>query len=275
MDIEFPTNFFFRQYNWLVARELKAPKQEGYRERHHIFPKSIYGATKELVVVSYKDHLILHYLLYRGFQVAYGNKHENTRKMHSALIYMIRGASLARSKQDILRAQLSDLLRRASERYSAYSPEILERMSERRKEFCSRPGYSERARAAYWDKLSEEEKAAHGKRMSEIHKGSVMTPERVELLRVSTTESWKDPEIRRRRQEGLAAVRDQRIADIREKWKDPVYKEAQIAKRKETMANRTPEQTEIARANMLAANRSEKKRAALKAPRASAKRGSM
>lgn len=197
METEFPSNFFFDQYKWLLSRERSRPEEckQLYTEKHHVYPKSVFGETAEMVNVGYKHHVILHYLLYRGFQVAYGNKHEATRKMHNALICMVRGASLCNRKDHTLRSELSLFLVKASKRYASYSPEILEHMSRR------------------------------------------------------ATERYKDPKAREARRA------------------DPVWKAALLERRRKSMESRTPEQKELAYANMLRANQSEEKKEALRKKR--------
>lgn len=85
----FPTNFFTRQYSWLVLRLKAIPDSTPYQESHHVFPKSIFGDNEEKVKVSYRHHVVLHYLLWRGYQVAYGDKHNNTIKAARAVFAML------------------------------------------------------------------------------------------------------------------------------------------------------------------------------------------
>jgi len=268
METEFPSNFFFDQYKWLLSRERSRPEEckQLYTEKHHVYPKSVFGETAEMVNVGYKHHVILHYLLYRGFQVAYGNKHEATRKMHNALICMVRGASLCNRKDHTLRSELSLFLVKASKRYASYSPEILEHMSRRATERYKDPKAREASRAGY-DGMTEEARDLMRAHMSAARKGYEMPEGQKELRRAKTTNDWKDIEVREKRLQGMRESTPDRAARLRAKWADPVWKAALLERRRKSMESRTPEQKELAYANMLRANQSEEKKEALRKKR--------
>ncbi len=80
-----PLNFFTRQYFFLIDRITLIPDASLYLEKHHVYPKSIFGPNNNVIPVSYKHHLILHYLLYRGYLLAYGLKDSRTKKMACAV----------------------------------------------------------------------------------------------------------------------------------------------------------------------------------------------
>ena len=86
------TNYFFRQYFWLIRRFENFPDKDDYTEDHHIYPKAIYRESSEeytrKVSVNRKHHLILHYLLYRGFQVWLGENSFEAVRMEYAICYM-------------------------------------------------------------------------------------------------------------------------------------------------------------------------------------------
>lgn len=50
-------------------------------EKHHVFPKSIYGKNNRVVKLTPKQHYVAHALLYRGFSKRYGKNHIKTKKM--------------------------------------------------------------------------------------------------------------------------------------------------------------------------------------------------
>jgi len=60
-------------------------------EKHHIFPKSIYGENTNLVNLTCREHYIAHKLLWKTFKKRYGWKHQKTRKMALAFHIMIYG----------------------------------------------------------------------------------------------------------------------------------------------------------------------------------------
>ena len=61
------------------AASRRHPK--GYTERHHVFPVSIYGKNKRIVVLTAREHYIAHALLEKACLKRYGAKHNKTIKM--------------------------------------------------------------------------------------------------------------------------------------------------------------------------------------------------
>ena len=57
-------------------------------EKHHIFPKSIFGKNKSIVILTAREHFIAHLLLWKYYQKKYGNKNEKTKKMLNAVWWM-------------------------------------------------------------------------------------------------------------------------------------------------------------------------------------------
>lgn len=69
-----------------VAGNRTLPK--GYLEKHHIFPKSIFGKNDRIVILTGREHYIAHILLQKICEKRYGIKHKNTQKMLCAHINM-------------------------------------------------------------------------------------------------------------------------------------------------------------------------------------------
>ena len=69
-----------------VAENRTLPK--GYLEKHHIFPKSIFGKNDRIVILTGREHYIAHILLQKICEKRYGIKHKNTQKMLCAHINM-------------------------------------------------------------------------------------------------------------------------------------------------------------------------------------------
>lgn len=69
-----------------VAENRTLPK--GYLEKHHIFPKSVFGKNDRIVVLTGREHYIAHILLQKICEKRYGIKHKNTQKMLCAHINM-------------------------------------------------------------------------------------------------------------------------------------------------------------------------------------------
>lgn len=72
------------------AQERIIDKSENY-EKHHVFPVSIYGENSFTVVLSLREHYVVHWLLWKAFIKRYGASDEKTRKMAIAFHWMIYG----------------------------------------------------------------------------------------------------------------------------------------------------------------------------------------
>ncbi len=59
-----------------------------YIEKHHIFPKSIFGKDSSTIVLTAKEHFIAHFLLWKICKQRYGVNHYRTKKMHFAFNQM-------------------------------------------------------------------------------------------------------------------------------------------------------------------------------------------
>lgn len=67
------------------AEKRRPPK---LKERHHVFPISIYGPNKRIVALTPREHYVAHVLLYRAFKNRYGRKDKKTIKMLAAVILL-------------------------------------------------------------------------------------------------------------------------------------------------------------------------------------------
>ena len=57
-------------------------------EKHHIFPKSIFGKNKNVVYLTTKEHYIAHLLLWKYYKKVVGEQHNKTIKMMFAINLM-------------------------------------------------------------------------------------------------------------------------------------------------------------------------------------------
>jgi len=82
-------NKYFKWY-WSICNRAKdrVLSPDTYVEKHHIYPKSIYGQNKYLVKLTAKEHYIVHLLLWWGLRSKYGTYNENTKKMCHAFTMM-------------------------------------------------------------------------------------------------------------------------------------------------------------------------------------------
>jgi len=80
-----------RKYiRWYLAliRNSENRTIEGYSERHHVFPTSIFGKNTTIVRLTAREHFIAHKLLYKIYSLRYGSSHPKTFKMLKAITYM-------------------------------------------------------------------------------------------------------------------------------------------------------------------------------------------
>ncbi len=84
-DLSFPSHFFFRKYLELVAKLKDSESFDEPTNLHHIYPVSIFGENEITIKVTIRHHIILHYLLYRGYQEAIGPDHASSQKMSNAM----------------------------------------------------------------------------------------------------------------------------------------------------------------------------------------------
>ena len=73
--------------NLIRKAENRIPPEE-YTEKHHIFPKSIFGKNNRIVVLTGREHYIAHALLEKIYIKRYGLKDQRTIKMIYAHTYM-------------------------------------------------------------------------------------------------------------------------------------------------------------------------------------------
>jgi hypothetical protein len=72
---------YLKVYCNLIRKAENGTPPEGYTEKHHTFPKSIYGNNKRIVILSGREHYIAHALLEKVCIQRYGLNHWKTKKM--------------------------------------------------------------------------------------------------------------------------------------------------------------------------------------------------
>jgi hypothetical protein len=75
---------YLKVYCNLIRKAENRIPPEGYTEKHHIFPKSIYGNNDRVVALTAREHYVSHALLEKICIRRYGLKHNKTRKMNHA-----------------------------------------------------------------------------------------------------------------------------------------------------------------------------------------------
>ena len=75
---------YLKVYCNLIRNAENRTRPEGYTEKHHTFPVSIYGKNNRIVVLTAREHYIAHILLEKICIKRYGLYHYKTHKMNKA-----------------------------------------------------------------------------------------------------------------------------------------------------------------------------------------------
>jgi hypothetical protein len=79
---------YLKVYCNLIRKAENRTPPEGCVERHHTFPKGIFGDNNRIVVLTPREHYISHLLLEKIYIKRYGVGNENTRKMTLTCVMM-------------------------------------------------------------------------------------------------------------------------------------------------------------------------------------------
>jgi hypothetical protein len=79
---------YLKHYCNLIRKAENRTPPEGYTEKHHTFPKSIFGNNNRIVFLTAREHYIAHALLEKIYIKRYGIKDKRTIKMINAVIFM-------------------------------------------------------------------------------------------------------------------------------------------------------------------------------------------
>jgi hypothetical protein len=80
---------YLKAYCNLIRKAENRTLPEGYTEKYHTFPVSIFGKNNRIVVLTNREHYIAHALLEKICLKRYGENHGNTVKMSNAHTLMI------------------------------------------------------------------------------------------------------------------------------------------------------------------------------------------
>ena len=72
---------YLKVYCNLIRKAENRTPPEGYIEKHHTFPKSIFGKNNRIVVLTAREHYVAHALLEKAFIKRYGLEDKRTHKM--------------------------------------------------------------------------------------------------------------------------------------------------------------------------------------------------
>jgi hypothetical protein len=79
---------YLKVYCNLIRKAENRTPPEGYTEKHHTFPKSIFGNNNRIVIFTGREHYIAHALLEKVCIQRYGLKNNKTIKMNFAHLSM-------------------------------------------------------------------------------------------------------------------------------------------------------------------------------------------
>jgi hypothetical protein len=79
---------YLKIYCNLIRKAENRTPPEGYTEKHHTFPKSIFGKNSRIVVLTAREHYVAHFLLYKVCAKRYGKNHSYFKKMQLAFWLM-------------------------------------------------------------------------------------------------------------------------------------------------------------------------------------------
>ena len=79
---------YLKVYCNLIRKAENRTPPEGYTERHHTFPKSVFGENMRIVILTSREHYIAHALLEKVFIKRYGGNDKKAIKMSYAFWMM-------------------------------------------------------------------------------------------------------------------------------------------------------------------------------------------
>jgi Leucine-rich repeat (LRR) protein len=71
-----PKNKYSRIYIEVIEAKRKQPKVKGLTESHHIFPKCLFGESDLVINATFREHYLLHLLLYKAYKYKYSDTHK-------------------------------------------------------------------------------------------------------------------------------------------------------------------------------------------------------
>lgn len=89
---------YLKHYIKLIRNAERRLKPAGRLEKHHTFPKSLFGDNKRLVSLTPKEHYVAHALLEKIYMKRYGLGNDKTHKMTRAF-YMMNNMSGVKSSR--------------------------------------------------------------------------------------------------------------------------------------------------------------------------------
>jgi hypothetical protein len=86
----------YRKVYIRLIRKAQDRKLNCYSEKHHVFPRSIYGNNKTIVSLTAREHYVAHLLLWKYYKKKHGEKNSKTLSMLLAINGMLYGQNKER-----------------------------------------------------------------------------------------------------------------------------------------------------------------------------------
>jgi len=101
---------YLKHYCNLIRKAENRTPPKGYTEKHHTFPKSIFGDNNRVVILTAREHYIAHCLLEKAYIKRYGINHIYTEKMVYAHFLMNDGKRYYNSLlYEVVRKKVSEI----------------------------------------------------------------------------------------------------------------------------------------------------------------------
>jgi NUMOD3 motif len=98
----------YRKIYVRLIRKAEDRKLNCYSERHHVFPRSIYGDNQRIVKLTAREHYVAHLLLWKYYKKKCGEKDKKTLSMLLAINGMLYG----QNKERKINSRLFESLRK-------------------------------------------------------------------------------------------------------------------------------------------------------------------
>jgi hypothetical protein len=187
---------YLKVYCNLIRKAENRTSPEGYTEKHHTFPKSIFGNNNRIVVLTAREHYIAHALLEKIYTQRYGLKDQRTIKMtyafwimnarkkelnyHNSILYEY---SKIHHKEIVSEKMKGNKNALGTVRSKEYIDKLIERNAGRKHKKETKDKISATLKGRKKEPLSDETK----RKMSESKKGKKFTDQHKNNLK----ESWK------------------------------------------------------------------------------------
>lgn len=177
---------YLKHYIKLI-RKAQVCSTSGYTERHHVFPKSIFGENNYVVNLTARQHYVAHALLEKICILRYGLSHPFSRKMIHAFFMMNNTQGIG--QQRYVNSRLFEASKiRFSERMSGenspfygkkkvFSEQHLANMRASRKTGKDSPLFGIPRSEEVKQKMRKPKHEGHGQKVSESKKGRKLSEE--------------------------------------------------------------------------------------------------